>query len=191
MRVHVQNKCKSHWEWEMVLWSHFGSICNTRIVPSSIISIVDSWDWVLPCPFLTSPQLSRSPRAKLWEKWVWSPIKELHFSGLTQQVGQRILYGLGGGACSPFSTGGHVLQTLFPKPTDRGGRTHSVSALLLVSYVYLLVSGWWSMCRAIRKTIHLWIQTIQQWKSPILGSKRNLAQFYSKSTACGTENDLQ
>ena len=37
------------------------------------------------------------------------------------------------GSCSLFSTReGHVLQTLFPKPSDGGRRTHSVSALLLV-----------------------------------------------------------
>ena len=39
------------------------------------------------------------------------------------------------GSTSPFSTGGHVLQSLFPKPSDggRGRRAQSVSALLLVS----------------------------------------------------------
>ncbi len=39
-----------------------------------------------------------------------------------------------GVSTSPFSSGGHVLQTLFPEPSDGGGgrRTHRVSALLLV-----------------------------------------------------------
>ena len=37
-----------------------------------------------------------------------------------------------GGSPHPFSTGGHVLQTLFPKPSD-GGTSHTAETLLLVS----------------------------------------------------------
>ncbi len=68
--------------------------------------------------------------------FVLRPVRESHFSGLTRQVGRRMLDIWGGstspfskgGSCSSFFTGGHVLQTMI-----RGGHgTYSVSALLLV-----------------------------------------------------------
>ena len=46
-------------------------------------------------------------------------VRESHFYGVTWQVGQRMFDALGG-SISPFSTGGHVLQTLFPKLNDGG-----------------------------------------------------------------------
>ncbi len=87
---------------------------------------------------------------------------ESHFSGLSWQVGQHMFHGFHGGQHLHSPQGGivfilhkgHVVQNLFPKPTDQGGtlhpqclctasclqviggrRTHSVSAMLLVSCV--------------------------------------------------------
>ncbi len=34
------------------------------------------------------------------------------------------MIGAGSSSCSPFSTGGHALQTLFPKPSDGRGTSH-------------------------------------------------------------------
>ncbi len=78
------------------------------------------------------------------------PVRESHFSGLTRRLdgvcfmvlGGRgwslvlhspqdghVLYSPQGWARSPFSRGGHVLQTLFRKPSDRGDIAPSVQQL--------------------------------------------------------------
>ncbi len=67
------------------------------------------------------------------------PVRESHFNGLTQKVGQCMLNGLGGGQHlhSPERGGVHVLPSpgggvMFSKASD-GGDVNNVSALFLVS----------------------------------------------------------
>ena len=72
------------------------------------------------------------------------PVRESHFGGLARSY-------------SHFFTGGHDLQTLFPKPSD-GGTSHPVSL-----HCFLLSACWWpSWCEKAMTTTTTTTQGLRQ-----------------------------